>query len=85
MARGGRAISVLRSLAFGGSSTVVPLLAEGSLATIPRQFADYVVTEYGIASLAGKSHRERANELIAIAHPDHRAELKKEARRLFYP
>ncbi len=85
MARGGRAISVLRSLAFGGSSTIVPMLPEGSLATIPRQFADYVVTEYGIGSLAGKSHRERANELIAIAHPDHRADLKKEAQRLFYP
>jgi len=85
MAKGGRAISVMRSLAFGGSSTVVPQMPEGSLVTIPRQFADYVVTEYGIASLAGKSHRERAEELIAIAHPDHRAELCKEARKLFYP
>ena len=85
MARGGRAISVMRSLAFGGSSTIVPQMAEGSLVTIPRQFADYVVTEYGIASLAGKSHRERANELVAIAHPDHRAELTKAARELFYP
>jgi 4-hydroxybutyrate CoA-transferase len=85
MAKGGRAISVLRTLAFGGSSTIVPQMPEGSLVTIPRQFADYVVTEYGIASLAGKSHRERAEELIAIAHPDHRAELKKEARKLFWP
>jgi 4-hydroxybutyrate CoA-transferase len=85
MAKGGRAISVMRSLAFGGSSTIVPQLPEGSLVTIPRQFADYVVTEYGIASLAGKSHRERAEELIAIAHPDFRAELRKEARKLFWP
>jgi acyl-CoA hydrolase len=85
MAKGGRAISVLRSLAFGGSSTIVPQLPEGSLVTIPRQFADYVVTEYGIASLAGKSHRERAEELIAIAHPDHRAELREAARKLFWP
>ncbi|MBE0480161.1 MAG: acetyl-CoA hydrolase/transferase family protein [Dehalococcoidia bacterium] len=85
MSRGGRAISMLRSLAFGGSSTVVSHLAEGSLVTIPRQFADYVVTEWGIASLAGKSHRERANELIAIAHPDHRAELRKAAQKQFYP
>jgi len=84
MAKGGRAISVLRSLAFGGSSTIVPQMSEGSLVTIPRQFADYVVTEYGIASLAGKSHRERAEELIAIAHPDCRAELRKEARKLFW-
>lgn len=85
MARGGRAISMLRSLAFGGSSTIVPQLTEGSLVTIPRQFADYVVTEYGIAKLAGKSHRERAEELIAIAHPDFRAELRKEARKMFWP
>ena len=85
MSKGGRAISMLRSLAFGGSSTIVPQLAEGSLVTIPRQFADYVVTEYGIASLGAKSHRERANELIAIAHPDCRAELRKEAQKLFWP
>ncbi len=84
-AKGGRAISVLRTLAFGGSSTIVPQMSEGSLVTIPRQFADYVVTEYGIASLAGKSHRERAEELIAIAHPDFRAELMKEARKSFWP
>jgi 4-hydroxybutyrate CoA-transferase len=85
LSRGGRAISMLRSLAFGGSSTVIPHLPEGSLVTIPRQFADYVVTEYGIASLAGKSHRERANELVAIAHPDHRADLREAAKRMFYP
>jgi len=85
MAKGGRAISVLRTLAFGGSSTIVAQMPEGSLVTIPRQFADYVVTECGIASLAGKSHRERAEELIAIAHPDSRAELRKEARKLFWP
>ena len=85
MAKGGRAISMLRSLAFGGSSTIVPQMPEGSLVTIPRQFADYVVTEYGIASLAGKSHRERAEELIAIAHPDFRDELRKEARKMFWP
>jgi 4-hydroxybutyrate CoA-transferase len=76
---------MLRSLAFGGSSTIVSQMPEGSLVTIPRQFADYVVTEYGIASLAGKSHRERANELIAIAHPDFRAELKQAASKMFYP
>lgn len=85
MAKGGRAISMLRSLAFGGSSTIVPQLAEGSLVTIPRQFADYVVTEYGIASLAGRSHRERAEELISIAHPDHRAELRAASRKMFWP
>jgi 4-hydroxybutyrate CoA-transferase len=41
------------------------------------------VTEYGIARLLGKNHRERAFELIAVAHPDHRAELRQAALRLF--
>jgi 4-hydroxybutyrate CoA-transferase len=47
--------------------------------------ADIVVTEYGIARLKGKTQRERAMELIGIAHPDFRAELKKEAERLYWP
>jgi 4-hydroxybutyrate CoA-transferase len=58
-------------------------MEQGALVTIPRFFADTVVTEYGIARLLGKNHRERAQELIAIAHPDHRAELRQTAVRLF--
>jgi len=85
LARGGRAVTLLPSTALGGMSTIVPQLDKGSLVTIPRQLADTVVTEYGIARLLDKTHRERADELIAVAHPDHRAELKKEAQRLFYP
>ncbi|MFQ5925028.1 MAG: acetyl-CoA hydrolase/transferase family protein [Dehalococcoidia bacterium] len=86
LARGGRAITLLPSTAIGGSvSTIVPQLEKGSLVTIPRQFADIIVTEYGVARLLDKSHRERAEELIAIAHPDFRAELRKEAQTLFYP
>ena len=53
--------------------------------TVSRNYADYIVTEYGIARLMGKTIRERANELIAIAHPDFRAELRKKAQELFYP
>ena len=53
--------------------------------TVPRHWVDYVVTEYGVASLMGKNHRQRAEELIAIAHPDFRAELRREARRLWWP
>jgi acyl-CoA hydrolase len=52
---------------------------------VPRNFADYIVTEFGIASLLGKSQRERAQELIAIAHPDFRSELERQARKLFWP
>jgi 4-hydroxybutyrate CoA-transferase len=85
LSKGGRAITVLRSTALDGSvSRIVPLLEEGSIVTIPRYFSDYIVTEYGIARLLGKSCRERAEELIAISHPDFRNELRKEAKRLFY-
>jgi len=85
-APGGRAISLMRSTAVEGTvSNVVPTFEPGTTVTIPRYWADYVISEYGIAKLMGKSLRERAGELTAIAHPDFRAELKKEAQKLFYP
>jgi 4-hydroxybutyrate CoA-transferase len=81
---GGRAITLLQSTAMGGAiSRIVPQLEAGALVTVPRYFADTVVTEFGIARLLGKNHRERAAELIAVAHPDHRAELREAANRLF--
>lgn len=64
-------------------SRIVPVLAPGTVVTTPRAFVDYVVTEYGIATLRGKSLRQRAQELIAIAHPDFRGELRREAERLY--
>lgn len=83
---GGRSITCMQSTALDGAvSRIVSLLDEGTAVTVPRNFADYVVTEYGIARLMGKSLRERAGELIAIAHPDFRAELRKEAQKLFWP
>lgn len=76
LSRGGRYICVLPSTAAGGTvSRIVPDLATGQIVTVPRDLADYVVTEYGIARLLGRTERERARELIAIAHPDFRAEL----------
>ncbi len=81
---GGRAITLLPSTAMNGAvSRIVAQHEEGAMVTIPRFFADTVVTEYGIARLAGKNHRERAAELIAVAHPDHRADLRAAAARLF--
>jgi len=81
---GGRAITLLQSTAVGGAiSRIVPQLEAGALVTVPRYFADTVVTEFGIARLLGKNHRERAAELIAVAHPDHRAELSEAAKQLF--
>ncbi len=84
--RGGRSIILLPSTALGGTvSRIVAQHEQGAMITVPRHWVDYVVTEYGVASLMGKNHRQRAEELIAIAHPDFRAELRKEARRLWWP
>ena len=64
-------------------SRIVPTLAPGTVVTTPRAFVDYVVTEYGIATLRGKSLRQRAQELIAVAHPDFRDTLQSEAARMY--
>jgi len=83
---GGKAIFVLPSSSMVSGerkSRIVPMLAQGSVVTVPRAFVQYVVTEYGIADLRGKTLRQRARELIAIAPPDFRAELATQARRLW--
>ena len=83
---GGRSITVLPSSSLVGGervSRIVPMLPEGAVVTIPRTFVDYVVTEHGIAHLRGKTVRDRAQELIAIAHPDFRSELRREANRAY--
>ena len=83
---GGRSIIMLPSshLLNGERVTrIVPMLPEGTLVTVPRTLVDYVVTEHGIATLRGKTVRERIGELIAVAHPDFKGELKAEARRLY--
>ncbi|THB66908.1 MAG: 4-hydroxybutyrate--acetyl-CoA CoA transferase, partial [Spirochaetaceae bacterium] len=63
-------------------SKIVPVLPTGSPVTVPRQDLDYIVTEYGIAHMRGRSVRERTKALIAVAHPDHRAELLEQARQM---
>jgi acyl-CoA hydrolase len=83
--RGGRFITVLPSTTGDGRSRIVVGLEPGTVVTVPRNLADIVVTEYGIARLWGKSVRERAEELISIAHPEHRVTLREHVRRLFYP
>jgi 4-hydroxybutyrate CoA-transferase len=86
LSKGGRFITTMQSTARGGKvSRIVPMLKEGSMVTVPRTLADIVVTEFGRAQLRGKTHRERALELIAVAHPDFRAELRKQAQELFWP
>jgi 4-hydroxybutyrate CoA-transferase len=83
LSKGGRAVTLLPSTAMEGAvSRIVPQHEAGSLITVPRFFADTIITEYGIARLWGKNHRQRAQELIAVAHPDFRADLRKEAETL---
>jgi 4-hydroxybutyrate CoA-transferase len=64
-------------------SKIVPFIDEGSPVTTSRCDADYIVTEYGIAEIKGKSLRQRARNLIAIAHPDARDNLKEEFEKRF--
>jgi len=86
LSKGGKAIILLPSTALNGAvSRIVAQLDQGAVVTIPRYLADYVVTEYGIARLMGKDCRQRAEELIAVAHPDFRGELREQAKKLFYP
>lgn len=81
--KNGKGIIALRSTAKGGTiSTIVPMLPQGAPVTIPRQELDYVVTEHGVAHLRGKTVRERALELIRIASPDFRNDLKNEVQKL---
>ncbi len=81
--RGGKAIIVLPSTAVGGSvSRIVPTLAPGTHVSTSKNDVNYVVTEYGVAQLRGKSATQRAAALIGIAHPDFRAQLRAQANRL---
>ena len=79
---GGRTVLAIQSTAEGGeTSRIVPFLREGAGVTLTRGDIHYVVTEYGIAYLHGKNIRERALELISIAHPRHKSTLMEEARK----
>ncbi len=82
LAPGGKTILVLQATAAeGGISRIVPFLDTGAGVTLNRGDIRYIVTEYGIAYIHGKNIRERAMDIIAIAHPDFRAQLIEEARK----
>ncbi|WIT12321.1 acetyl-CoA hydrolase/transferase C-terminal domain-containing protein [Paucibacter sediminis] len=81
--REGKAFIVLPSTAKGDSiSRIVPTLTPGTHMSTSKNDINYVVTEFGVAQLRGKSAKQRAQELIAIAHPDFRGELREQARKL---
>lgn len=64
-------------------SRIKATLDEAAPVTTPRSAVDYIVTEWGIATMRGKTIRQRIGELIAIAHPDCKEDLKKEANRIY--
>ena len=85
LAPDGQAIIALPATAGNGRfSRIVPFLKEGAGVVTSRGHARTIVTEFGVAQLFGKSVRERAHELIAIAHPEFREELTAQARKTHY-
>jgi acyl-CoA hydrolase len=81
--RGGKSFIVLPSTAKDDSiSRIVPVLSPGTHVSTSKNDINYVVSEFGVAQLRGKSAKQRAAEMIGIAHPDFRAELRLAAQRL---
>ncbi|RLC03340.1 MAG: acetyl-CoA hydrolase [Deltaproteobacteria bacterium] len=78
---GGKSILMLTSTSGGKKSRIVPML-ENTAVVVPRGDTHYVVTEYGVFNMFGKSLQERAMGMISIAHPDFRDELFFEAKKM---
>jgi 4-hydroxybutyrate CoA-transferase len=79
--KGGKAINLVPSTTMNDTvSRIVPYIAQGARVTVPRHYAGYIVTEYGVADLYGRTEPERAEELIKIAHPKFREDLEKAGR-----
>lgn len=82
--KGGKSILCFPSMTRKGISKIRAQLSPGANVTIPRNYVDYIVTEYGVARMKGRSVKERTEQLIAIAHPDVREDLRRYAREQFY-
>lgn len=83
LSEGGKPIIAMPSTTAKGISRIVPFLKQGAGVVTTRAHMHYVVTEYGVANLYGKNMRQRAYELINLAHPDHREDLLREAHTRF--
>jgi acyl-CoA hydrolase len=79
LSEGGKPIIALSSVTARGESKIAPFLKEGAGVTTTRAHVHYIVTEWGVVNLYGKNLRQRAKELISIAHPDHRESLERAA------
>ena len=84
LSEGGKPIIALNSVTSRGQSRIVAQLKPGASVTTSRAHVHYVVTEYGVAYLYGKNLRQRASALIAIAHPEHREQLERDAYSVFH-
>jgi acyl-CoA hydrolase len=82
--KGGRGIFAFESTTRKGISKIKSTLAPGSVVSVSRNHADIIVTEYGYVSLRGKTVSQRVEAVISIAHPDFRADLRAEAKKLKY-
>ena len=78
LSEGGKAIIALPSVTNKGVSRIVPSLKIGAGVVTTRAHVHYIITEYGIANLYGKTIKQRAKALVDIAHPDHRETLERE-------
>ena len=83
LSEGGKPIIAMPSITKNGISKIVPFLKEGAGVTTTRAHVHYIATEYGVVNLYGKNLKQRAKELISIAHPDHREQLEKESHNQF--
>ena len=77
LSEGGKPIIAIPSITSKGESRIVPFLKEGAGVVTTRGHVHWVVTEYGMVNLFGKGLKQRAKELISIAHPSHREELER--------
>jgi acyl-CoA hydrolase len=80
--KGGRGIFAFESTTGKGISKIKSTLTPGSVVAVSRNHVDIIVTEYGFVSLRGKTVPQRVEAIISIAHPDFRAELRAEAKKL---
>ena len=78
LSEGGKAIIAMPSTTNKGISRIVPFLNPGAGVVTTRAHVQYIVTEYGVANLYGKTIKQRVAELVNISHPDHRERLEKE-------
>lgn len=84
LSEGGKPIIALPSSTLKGQTKIVPTLKNGAGVVTTRAHVHYVVTEWGIADLYGKSIKQRIKSMIDIAHPDHREEIERQAFEVYH-